>query len=157
MKVALEERSKRGRPATGTALTPAERMRRLRARRKAAGFKPVVRWEPSALVVSAPYSTHRLLEARSLAMHAVIAAKIMRDPDLLAKPRENIERWSRRFGKNPPRWIGQWQRVLTRSYREIAALITDPSEQGAQLRQSSPFAGMLTTEERRRIYEAFRA
>jgi hypothetical protein len=90
-------------------------------------------------------------------MHAVIAAKIMRDPDLLAKPRDNIKRWRGRFGKNPPRWIGQWRRILTLSYREIAALITEPSEEGARLRQSSPFAGMLTAQERRRIYETFRA
>lgn len=132
-------------------------MRRLRARRKSAGLKAVVTWEPRAPVVSAPYSAHRLLEARSLAMHAVIAARLMRDPGLLVKPRENIERWSGRYGKTPPRWIEQWRRILTRPYPEIAALITDPSEQGARLRQSSPFAGVLTAEERRRIYEAFRA
>ncbi len=90
-------------------------------------------------------------------MHAVIAAKIMRDPGLLAKPRDNIKRWSVRFGKNPPRWIGQWRRILALSYLEIAALITEPNEEGARLRQSSPFAGMLTAQERRRIYETFRA
>ena len=153
----LQKRSRRGRPATGAALTPAERMRRVRARRKSAGLKAVVTWEPRAPVVSAPYSSHRLLEARSLAMHAVIAAKIIRDPDLLAKPRDNIKRWSGRFGKNPPRWIGQWRSILALSYREIAALMTEPSEEAARLRQSSPFAGLLTTQERRRIYEAFRA
>lgn len=157
MKPVVERRSKRGRPATGAALTPAERMRRLRARRKSAGLKAVVTWEPRTPMVSAPYSAHRLIEARSLAMHAVIAAKLMRDPDLLEKPRENIERWSVRSGKNPPRWIEQWRHILTRPYGEIAAFITDPSEEAARLRQSSPFAGMLTNEERRRIYEAFRA
>ena len=47
--------------------------------------------------------------------------------------------------------------ILTLPYPEIAALITEPNEDGARLRQSSPFAGTLTTEERRRIYEAFRA
>ena len=157
MQPVLQKRSRRGRPATGAALTPAERMRRLRARRKSAGLKAVVTWEPRTPVVTAPYSTHRLLEARSLAMHAVIAAKLMRDPDLLAKPRDNIKRWSGRFGKNPPRWIGQWRSILALSYREIAALMTEPSEEAARLRQSSPFAGLLTTQERRRIYEAFRA
>lgn len=90
-------------------------------------------------------------------MHAVIAAKITRDPELLAKPRENIERWSARIGKNPPRWIAQWRSILALPWPQIAALITTPSEEGARLRQSTPFAGILTAEERRRIYEAFRA
>ena len=34
-------------------------------------------------------------------------------------------------------------------------IITDPGEDAARLRQSSPFAGILTQAERRRVYEAF--
>lgn len=104
-----------------------------------------------------PYSSHRLLEARSLAMHAVIAAKIARRPELLAKPRRNLERWSTRYGKDLPRWMVEWQHTLERPWPEIAALITEPSENAARLRQFSPFAGVLTAGERRRVYEAFRA
>lgn len=33
--------------------------------------------------------------------------------------------------------------------------MTEPSEEGARLRQSSPFAGVLSQTERRRIYDAF--
>jgi hypothetical protein len=35
-------------------------------------------------------------------------------------------------------------------------LITELSENATRLRQSSPFAGVLSPVERRRIYEAFR-
>jgi hypothetical protein len=66
-------------------MTAAERMRRLRERRKAAGLKATVTWtakEPE----QSTYSSHRLLEARSLAMHAVIARKIGRDPDPFCYP-----------------------------------------------------------------------
>jgi hypothetical protein len=49
----------------------------------------------------ATYSSHRLLEARSLAMHAVIARKIERDPTLLAIAHRNIERWSARRKDDP--------------------------------------------------------
>jgi hypothetical protein len=147
----------RGRPPTGKAMTAAERMRRMRQRRMAAGLKPVVSWVSPAPRVRAPYSQHRLLEARSLAMHAVIAEKIERDRNLLDIPRNNLKRWRARWHDEPPAWHGEWSGIITRPWPEIAAIITEPSEEGARLRQSSPFAGVLSVEERRRIYEAFRA
>jgi hypothetical protein len=146
----------RGRPSTGSAMTAAERMRRLRQRRKAAGLKAVVRWVTEEPLPST-YSSHRLLEARSLAMHALIASKIERDQALLAIPRNNIERWSARWKGDAPAWLYEWIEVLKQPWSRVAALITEPSERAARLRQSSPFAGVLSKEERRRIYEAFRA
>lgn len=138
-------------------MTAAERMRRLRVRRKKAGLRSVVSWQPAASSDPAPYSPHRLLDARSLALHALIAAKITRDPDLLRKPRQNLERWSARWASQFPRWAAEWCVILDRPWPEIAALITEPSENAARLRQSSPFAGVLTPQERKRVYEAFRA
>jgi len=138
-------------------MTTAERMRRLRERRKAAGLKAVVAWVPKEPGKQPNYSSHRLLEARSLAMHAVIARKIEHDPTLLAIAHRNIERWSVRWKDGPPAWLKEWQEVLKQPWQHIAALITEPSEHGARARQSSPFAGVLTKQERWRIYETFRA
>jgi hypothetical protein len=139
-------------------MTAAERMRRMRERRRAAGLKPVIAWveskEPGR---QRAYSSHRLLEARSLAMHALIARKIERDPALLGIARRNIERWSTRCKEDAPTWLEEWRNVLKQPWQQVAALITEPSEHAARLRQSSPFAGVLTNEERWRIYEAFRA
>jgi hypothetical protein len=93
-----------------------------------------------------------------LAMHAVITEKIERDPKLLDIPRNNLQRWNARWEKNEvPAWYEQWCAIMNRSWPEIAAIITEPSEEGARLRQSSPFAGVLSAEQRKRIYEAFRA
>jgi hypothetical protein len=153
----VHKKPKRGRPKTGNALTAAERMRRLRARRRKAGLRSVSSWRPVEPAAPLLYSPHRLLEARSLAMHALIAAKIANDPALLCKPRRNLELWSARWGREVPRWAVEWRRILDRPWSEIAALISEPSENAARLRQSSPFAGVLTAEERKRIYEAFRA
>ena len=131
-------------------------MRRMRERRKAAGLKPLVSWVPDdgdQVVCSA----HRVLNARSLAMHAVIAQKIERDPQLLKIPRRNLARWqAQRQGETPP-WLTEWQRILDRPWPAIAALMTELTENATRLRQSSPFAGVLSAAERRRIYEAFRA
>jgi len=147
----------RVRPATGTAMTAAERMRRLRKRRKAAGLKPVITWIPRDPGAQSTYSSHRLLEARSLAMHAVIARKIERDPALLDIARRNLQRWRGRWERATPGWLNEWQELLKRPWPQIAALITEPSEHASRLRQSSPFAGVLTNAERWRIHAAFRA
>jgi hypothetical protein len=138
-------------------MTAAQRMRRMRERRKAAGLKAVTAWVAPDPKVRTPYSQHRLLEARSLAMHAVIAAKIARDGKLLDIPRRNLKRWRARWKDEVPAWHDEWSAIMKRPWSEIAAIITEPTEEGARLRQSSPFAGVLSVDERRRIYEAFRA
>ena len=146
--------TKRGRPRTKNAMTAAERMRRMRARRKSAGMRAVTRWEPLQ-PVPVSFSDHRLKEARSLAMHAAIARKINRDPALLDVPRKNLRRWAARWSSRPPLWMQEWEALLQRPWPELASIITEPSETGARLRQSSPFAGVLSSKERSRIYEAF--
>jgi len=128
----------------------------MRERRKAAGLKPTVTWgarEPNR----APYSGHRVLDARSLAMHALIAQKIERDRSLLSIPRNNLARWKKRWADEAPSWLDEWLRILRQPWPVVASLITELSENATRLRQSSPFAGVLTTSERKRIYEAFRA
>jgi hypothetical protein len=137
--------------------TAAERMRRYRARRRAAGLRLERRWiadKPAA--AQTPWSNHRLLDVRSLALHAVVARKIERDPRLLEKARRNLDRWRRARGGEPGA-LAEWRAILGRPWREVAALLVDPGENATRLRQSSPFAGVLTRQERRRIYEAFRA
>jgi hypothetical protein len=138
-------------------MSAAERMRRLRERRKASGLKAVTAWVPKEVGTQSTYSSHRLLEARSLAMHALIARKIELNPTLLEIAHQNIERWSTRWEDGSPAWLEEWREVLKQPWQHVAALITEPSEHGARVRQSSPFAGILTNDERWRIYETFRA
>lgn len=89
-------------------------------------------------------------------MHAVIARKIERNPELLEIARRNIARWSNQRNSAELPWLKEWRDILKQPWQSIAALITEPSENAARLRQSSPFAGILTNQERWRIYEAFR-
>jgi hypothetical protein len=132
-------------------------MRRYRARRRAAGLRLERRWVATApRAARTTWSNHAVLDARSLALHAVIARKIERDPRLLAKARRNLDRWRKRRGREPHA-LAEWRAILARPWREVAALLVDAGERATRLRQSSPFAGVLTQEERRRIYEAFRA
>lgn len=153
-----ETRRRPGRPSTGRAQTAAERMRRYRVRQRAAGLRSLARWQPVASPAMSPgLLKHRVIEARSLAMHCLIAQKIDRNLRLLDIARRNLATWRARYGDNPPRALEEWQAILTHPWPKIAALITDPGEAATRLRQSSPFAGVLTQSERHRVYEAFRA
>jgi hypothetical protein len=149
-------RPQRGRPRSGTAQSAAERMQRSRARRKAAGLRVESRWV-SALPATPYFSTHRLTEIRSLAMHALMARKIDHDPMLLEIPKRNLARWRSRAEGEPPNWLTEWERVLERPWPQVSAFITQDTETATRLRQSTPFAGVLTPAERSRIYDAFRA
>jgi len=138
-------------------MSAAERMRAYRKRKRDAGLKSVRRWEPKEGSGQRRYSDHRILDARSLAMHCKIAQKITRDPTLLNKAKANLERWRAKSEDPEPQYLREWQRILERPWPEIAELITSMSEDATRLRSSSPFAGVLTGDERKQIYEAFRA
>jgi hypothetical protein len=90
-------------------------------------------------------------------MHCVIAQKISRDPELLQVAQQNLARWREKYAGEMPRYLVEWQEILDRPWLEIAGLITSTSDEATRLRSSSPFAGVLDSEERKRIYEAFRA
>jgi hypothetical protein len=137
-------------------MSAAERMRAYRKRKRDAGLKSVRRWELAEFDYAGRFSDHRFLDARSLAMHCRIAQKISRDPDLLNKARENLERWLAKTKGPKPRYLREWRQILERPWPAIAELITSMSEEANRLRSSSPFAGVLTQEERDQIYAAFR-
>jgi len=137
-------------------MTAAERMRAYRKRKRNAGFKNVRRWVPVNDDGSRGYSDHRLLEARSLAMHCKIAQRISANPELLEVAKDNLSRWRAKSADQVPGYMKEWQDILQRPWPEIAELITSMSEEATRLRSSSPFAGILTDEERDRIYAAFR-
>ena len=100
---------------------------------------------------------HRVLEARSLAMHCLAAQKVARDPALLKAVRRTLATWRARYGSEVPRALNEWQKILAGPWPEIAAIITDAGERATRLRQSSPFAGVLSEQERERVYAAFRS
>ena len=132
-------------------------MRRYRQRKRAAGLKLVRRWVSGEAQAVGPWSDHRLLEARSLALHCLAAVSIERQPQLLEIARHNLANWRQARGGVLPPALQEWEEILSRPWPQIAAVMTAPTEEGARLRQSSPFAGVLTPAQRRRVYEAFRA
>lgn len=101
-------------------------------------------------------SDHLRIDARSLALHRLIAAKLLADPSLLDVARANVHRWQA-GDAGPALALAEWEQILAGSPDEIARLITDTSETATRLRQSSPFTGILTDAERAAIYESYTA
>lgn len=95
---------------------------------------------------------HRLAEERSLAYHAVIANRLVREADLLSRARARVHEWLAR-GEPAPFYARAWASILEQSTAEIAAFLVDTGERARELRQSTPFAGALTPRERWRVWQ----
>lgn len=82
-------------------------------------------------------------------MHRRIATMMDRDPEaVLGKARRNLHAWIQRRNESAPGIFQEWLDLLTRmSAREIADFIVSESEQATRMRQSSPFAGVLSPQE----------
>jgi hypothetical protein len=93
--------------------------------------------------------SHAWIDRRSLALHQAVAAKIEAHPELLERARANLTRW---IGRAPRGALLEWQHLLERtSIGDLVTLLRSDSETAARLRQSSPFAGLLTPDERQAI------
>jgi hypothetical protein len=93
---------------------------------------------------------HRIAEARSLAYHRVVAERLASEPAILQHARGRVGRW---LDADPNSHFARaWDDVLKRPEREIAAFLTDPGERACELRQSTPFAGVLDPRERWRLW-----
>ena len=96
-------------------------------------------------------------ELRSLWLHRAVAGKVVLDPGrAIATARRNIER----FRVIQPRaavWLEAWRRILDQGPDAVLDALTSPSREAVDLRQNTPFVGLLTDEERLAVISAFTA
>lgn len=92
--------------------------------------------------------THHALEARSLALHRLIAQKIQHDPELMNRAAENIARWKTLVSQNSQPYILAWEALLGQGLVACLRVATEDSAHANAMRQSSPFAGVLSPQER---------
>ena len=102
------------------------------------------------------YSDHQRIEARSLAMHRLIAGKLLTNPALIDQARSVLARWRAEAAQPLPSYLVEWERILENRPEAVADFLVSPSEDAARLRQSSPFTNILTNAERSEIYATFR-
>ena len=95
---------------------------------------------------------HELAERRSLELHRLVAERVRADPSLLHAAQGRVRAWLA-DGPVHPRWAEAWLDVLQRPLDEILNILVDPGPAARDLRQSSPFAGVLDARTR---WEALR-
>lgn len=98
--------------------------------------------------------SHDWIDERSRALD-LRTAEILRDrPELVAKGLENLDRWERARG--PHSVFSEWRAILAgASMDELLSLLVENSERANRLRQSSPFTGILSPEERLAIFQHY--
>jgi hypothetical protein len=96
-------------------------------------------------------SGHGSAEARSLAYHRAVAQRL--DRATVEEARHRLRRWHRE-GRIDPRYAEPWERLLGGPLSTVRDVIGQDSQESRDLRQNSPFAGTLTTQERRRVLDA---
>jgi transcriptional regulator with XRE-family HTH domain len=107
-----------------------------------------------AHVVLAPPLTRE--DRRSLHLHAAIAKRVVADPEAaLARARRNLRTMAdANPGAGP--LLREWRRILDAGVDRVVYVLADPSEHARELRQVTPFAGVLTARERQQAYRSFR-
>jgi hypothetical protein len=85
---------------------------------------------------------HALAEERSLQLHRVVAERLRGDPRLLDRARKRVRGWLR-DGPVGREWAEAWLEILERPLDDITALLIDTGQRARDLRQSSPFAGVI--------------
>ena len=96
-------------------------------------------------------------EARSLALHRAIVSALHASPERVRSLAADNLVVMRRTNPNAAPLLDEWAHILDMSDQEIASRALDPSEHGRELRQVSPFAGVLNAAQRAAVYRAFRA
>ena len=86
----------------------------------------------------------------TLALHSRIADRLVQEPEhVLRLARDRVRRWSTEQPAHVQPWVKAWRGILTLPPRVVADLIVDRSSFARELRQTSPFIGVLSDAERR--------
>jgi hypothetical protein len=89
--------------------------------------------------------------AVSIALGRLTASELLRSPDaVLPKAQRRVRRLmgDPTVAKGSRRWIEEWGRLLDGPLEDIVAALIDPSDRGYELRQSTPFTGVISEEDR---------
>jgi hypothetical protein len=119
------------------------------ARARAASLRP----RDSIDSESVEGERHRLAQLRNLAYHRALARRLRRST--VDDARHTLWEW-RHKGTIDARYADEWESILERPLSEIRHVLVSDEPHADDLRQNSPFTGLLTEPERRRILEEIR-
>lgn len=97
-------------------------------------------------------------QRRSLWLNTAVAGKLVADPDgTLRVARRNLETLVKAHPRGQgARWLAQWSDLLEGPTERILEVLTSPTPWAREMRQNSPFSGLLDVDERAKILTAFK-
>jgi excisionase family DNA binding protein len=98
-------------------------------------------------------------QLKALWLHRAVAGRLVTDPDeVLAKAAANHERLRQVHPRGmTTMWLDRWRSVLDSGVEAVLDVLTSRSADAVELRQNSPFAGVLSEAERKAVLAAFSA
>ncbi len=96
-------------------------------------------------------------QLRSLWLSHLVAARLVQDPErVLEQARRNLERMLGSSARGSARvWLQQWQQLIDGPVEDVLEALTSRSPRSRELRQNTPFAGVLSEEDRRAALDGF--
>ncbi|MGH2896771.1 MAG: hypothetical protein ACRDPM_26375, partial [Solirubrobacteraceae bacterium] len=101
--------------------------------------------------VEAREEGHRQPQLRGLAYHRALAKRL--NSGMVADARQILAGWELE-GRIDPLYANLWRELLSKPISEMRRELGADTQEMADLRQNSPFAGMLSERERRAVLEA---
>lgn len=98
-------------------------------------------------------------QERSLWLHRVILGELMLDPEgVVQLAKHNVARWKEvhRPDGIATDYLLRWEQMLDGDLESLARVLTGVDEDSCELRQNSPFAGVLSEERRLLALHSFR-
>jgi excisionase family DNA binding protein len=94
-------------------------------------------------------------EMRSLWLGYAVAGKLVADPEgVLTKARANLSNFQARHTRGQAvRWLADWAKLLDGPVEQVLGALTSRTPRAVELRQNSPFAGVLSDAERRVVLD----
>lgn len=97
-------------------------------------------------------------QERSLWLHQAVLAELVENPeDVLARVGGNLHQLrAQHLGRGmTAHWLDQWQEVLDAGVDAVADVLTSQGPAALELRQNSPFAGVISEAVRSRVLASF--
>lgn len=96
---------------------------------------------------------------KSLRLHQALIGDLLTDPEkVIDKARTNIARWlpQQRSDGMTAQYLREWQEILDSGLDRIVDALTATDEKSCELRENSPFAGVLSQERRAKVLQTLR-
>ncbi len=96
----------------------------------------------------APAFSHEDIDRRILRLVTACVARIEENPKMMERARGQVAKYSN------VRLREEWDKLLDLPWAQLRSVLLEKSHEGDRIRQSVPFGGFLSNEERMRIIKS---